>query len=57
MTNNNSNQTPLIMIVDDDRSMRMLLNMAMEDAGYRVAEVHNGEQFLAEYANLQPDLI
>ena len=53
----NSQQTPLIAIVDDDRSMRMLLNMAMEDTGYRVAEASNGEQFLAEYENLQPDLI
>ncbi len=52
-----SQQTPLIAIVDDDRSMRMLLNMAMEDEGYRVAEANNGEQFLAEYTDLQPDLI
>ena len=57
MTNNHPEQTPLIMIVDDDRSMRLLLNMAMEDTGYRVAEANNGEQFLAEYENLQPDLI
>lgn len=48
---------PIITIVDDDRSMRMLLNMAMEDAGYQVVEAKNGEQFLAEYADNQPDLI
>ena len=57
MTNNNPDQTPLIMIVDDDRSMRLLLNMAMEEEGYRVAEAKNGEQCLAEYAHYQPNLI
>ncbi len=57
MTNNNPDQTPLIMIVDDDRSMRLLLNMAMEEEGYRVAEAQNGEQCLAEYAQYQPNLI
>lgn len=57
MSNNNPEQTPLIMIVDDDRSMRLLLNMAMEEEGYRVAEAKNGEQCLAEYAHYQPNLI
>lgn len=54
---NNADRPPLIMIVDDDRSMRMLLNMAMEDLDYRVVEAKNGEQCLAEYADRQPDLI
>lgn len=53
----NSQQTTFIAIVDDDRSMRLLLNMAMEDAGYGVVEAQNGELFLAEYENLQLDLI
>ena len=54
---NNPDQTPLIMIVDDDRSMRLLLNMAMEEEGYRVAEAKNGEQCLAKYAHYKPNLI
>lgn len=54
---NNADRMPLVMIVDDDRSMRMLLNMAMEELDYRVVEAKNGEQCLAEYANNQPDLI
>jgi PleD family two-component response regulator len=54
---NNFEQIPLILIADDDRSMRSLLNMAMEEEGYRVAEAHNGEQCLAEYVNCQPNLI
>lgn len=57
MTNNNFESTPLIMIVDDDRSMRSLLNMAMEASAYRVVEAKNGEQCIAEYDAHQPNLI
>ncbi|MGF1539040.1 MAG: response regulator [Pleurocapsa sp.] len=59
MSENNSNRelTPLVLIVDDDRTMRSLLNLAMEEEGYRVAEANNGEQCLSEYAYLQPNLI
>ena len=52
-----TNKTPLILIVDDDRSMRTLLNLAMEEEGYQIAQAHNGEQCLSEYAHFQPDLI
>lgn len=60
MTNNlssSSDQTPLILIVDDDRSMRSLLNLAMEEEGYRVVEANSGELALAEYVRLKPDLL
>ena len=48
---------PLVLIVDDDRTMRSLLNLAMEEEGYRVVEAENGEQCLSEYTHFQPDLI
>ncbi len=48
---------PLILIVDDDRTMRSLLNLAMEEEGYRVVEAENGEQCLSEFAHFQPDLM
>ncbi len=48
---------PLILIVDDDRTMRSLLNLAMEEEGYRVVEAENGQQCLSEYTHFQPDLI
>ena len=48
---------PLILIVDDDRSMRTILTMAMSEEGYRVAEAKNGEECLAEFSCLQPDAI
>lgn len=48
---------PLVLVVDDDRTMRSLLNLAMEEEGYQVLEAENGEQCLSEYAHFQPDLI
>lgn len=57
MNETQSEQIPLILIVDDDRTMRSLLNLAMEEEGYKVAEAENGEQCLSEYAHFQPDLI
>lgn len=50
-------KTPQILIVDDDRTMRSLLNLAMEEEGYQVVQAANGEQCLSEYAHFQPDLI
>ncbi|NJK57260.1 MAG: response regulator [Pleurocapsa sp. SU_5_0] len=57
MTNNNPDRSPLILIVDDDRMMRSLLNLAMTEEGYRVAEAENGGQCLSEYTHFHPDLI
>lgn len=57
MNETQSEQIPLILIVDDDRTMRSLLNLAMEEEGYEVAEAENGEQCLSEYTHFQPDLI
>jgi DNA-binding response OmpR family regulator len=57
MTNSRLELTPLILIVDDDRMMRSLLNLAMTESGYRVAEAENGSQCLTEYTHFQPDLI
>jgi diguanylate cyclase (GGDEF)-like protein/PAS domain S-box-containing protein len=48
---------PLILVVDDDRTMRILLRQAMEKDGYRVVEAVNGQQALATYAQLHPDLV
>ena len=54
---NQTNAKPLILIVDDDRTMRSLLNLAMSEEGYEIAEASNGEQCLSEYVNCRPDLI
>ena len=54
---NDFQNPPLILIVDDDKSMRILLNHAMKQEGYKVAEVADGEQALAAYTNLNPDIV
>ena len=54
---NQLDRLPLILIIDDDRSMRLLLTMALEELDYRVVEAKNGEQVLADYAEYQPSLI
>lgn len=48
---------PLILIVDDDRTMRRLLRVAMEEEGYEVIEAQNGQQCLDEYQSRQPDMV
>jgi diguanylate cyclase (GGDEF)-like protein len=48
---------PLILIIDDDRFMRLQLRQVMQQEGYRVEDVANGKQGLDAYQRLQPDLI
>lgn len=49
--------TPLILIVDDDRTTRKILRRAMEQEGYQVAEASDGGQGLEAYALLNPDMV
>lgn len=48
---------PKILIVDDDRSTRLLLRRAMEGQGYQVVEVDDGKACLAAYSEIQPDMV
>ena len=47
----------LILIADDDRTMRTLLSLAMEEEGFDVVEASNGQQAIAEFNRCQPDLV
>jgi phosphoserine phosphatase RsbU/P len=49
--------SPLILIADDDRFTRMLLRQILEQDGYRVREVGDGEQCLAAYMRERPDMV
>lgn len=51
------NTSAKILVVDDDRSLRALLRLALEEDAYQVFEAKNGEQCLSEYHLSQPDLI
>jgi len=48
---------PLVLIVDDEKFTRLQLRLAMEQVGYQVVETSNGEEALAAYTQLQPDII
>lgn len=49
--------SPLILVVDDDKFTRLQIRQRMQKEGYRVEEVTNGEQCLAAYTRLHPDII
>jgi two-component system chemotaxis response regulator CheY len=46
-----------IVVVDDERSVRALLRLLIEQAGYRVVEAANGEAGLAAVAGCNPVLV
>ncbi len=47
----------LILVVDDDNLTRMQLGELLKSAGYLVAEASNGEEALAVYTQLQPQMV
>lgn len=47
----------LILVVDDDKFTRIQIRQMMQKEGYRVEEVSDGEQCLAAYLSLHPDII
>ena len=49
--------TPLILVADDDKLMRIMLRRAMEKEGYRVVEATDGEQAIAQYTHSHPDIV
>lgn len=52
-----ANNPPLILIVDDQKSLRLLLHQEMKKEGYRVAEALNGEECLELVKQIEPDMI
>lgn len=49
--------TPLVLIVDDDRSLRSMLAKVVTLAGYRAIEASNGVQGIQLYQQAQPNLV
>jgi two-component system, NtrC family, response regulator AtoC len=45
-----------ILVVDDDRDIRQVIRLALEDRGYEVMEADDGETGLAHFQNVLPDL-
>ncbi len=50
-------QTPLVLVVDDDEMVRFLARETLEQAGFQVEEVDNGELATAAFRRLQPDIV
>jgi len=51
------NKPPLVLVVDDERALRLILHRAMEKEGYRVTEACNGQHCLDMCRQQVPDLI
>lgn len=49
--------TPYILVVDDDPTIRFLLRMIFETAGYQVREAPDGAAALSVVGKDQPDLL
>jgi signal transduction histidine kinase len=52
-----SKQIPLILIVDDDATGRIMARASLETNGFSVAEAEDGIEALSTFENLQPDII
>ncbi|HLP90042.1 MAG TPA: PleD family two-component system response regulator [Nostocaceae cyanobacterium] len=52
-----SKQPPLILVADDDKTIRLLLRAVMEQEGYQVVEVTNGKDCIEAYMNIKPDIV
>jgi CheY-like chemotaxis protein len=52
-----STHAPLILIVEDDLSTRVLYRDYLGDAGFRTADAHNGFQALEKARELRPDAV
>ena len=50
-------ERPLVLLVEDDRSGRILFAECLHQAGFRVEQAHNGLQALERAFDLLPDAI
>lgn len=48
---------PLVLVVDDERALRLVVHRAMEKEGYRVIQAHDGQHCLDICQQQVPDLI
>ncbi len=48
---------PLVLVVDDDMSIRILARESMEQAGFEMEEAEDGAQALSAFERLQPDIV
>jgi diguanylate cyclase (GGDEF)-like protein/PAS domain S-box-containing protein len=51
------NETPVILIVDDEPTGRLMMRAALEPVGYKVLECADGEDALRVFSDCRPDLV
>ncbi|WP_017316048.1 response regulator [Mastigocladopsis repens] len=51
------NNPPLILVVDDEKTFRLVVQRAMEKEGYRVAEAYDGKHCLEICQQQPPDIV
>jgi PAS domain S-box-containing protein len=49
--------TPLVLVVDDDEAARLLLEMALTNADFRVVQAENGKDALDVFRAQRPDIV
>jgi signal transduction histidine kinase/DNA-binding response OmpR family regulator len=50
-------ELPLVLVADDDISVRILARASLEQAGFTVEEAENGETALSAFTRLHPDIV
>lgn len=55
--NYQTQESPLVLVADDDKVTRTCLRQAMEQEGYRVIEATDGESCLATFTQTAPDIV
>jgi DNA-binding response OmpR family regulator len=50
-------KSPLVLIVDDDITVRLLVRRCLEKVGFVVEEASDGEKALSSFENLHPDIV
>jgi len=51
------NQSPLILLIDDNKSLLTMMSRVLKHEGYRTATALNGRMALATFEEVQPDLV
>lgn len=51
------NVKPTVLVIDDEKEIRKLLRIILEDQNYAVEEAENGHQGLVEAAQRKPDIV
>jgi diguanylate cyclase (GGDEF)-like protein len=57
LTRKRKRSTPLVMVVDDDDAVRLLARETLEQCGYAVADVKNGEEAIGIFNDKLPDIV